>query len=61
MKNGMELIATLNFSWEDHGLIILCIGSDMIKDNQNPTWMLSICSSTSFMDILPLNTAATVR
>merc|ERR1712002_863446 len=24
-------------------------------------WMLSICSSTSFMDILPLNTAATVR
>ncbi len=25
------------------------------------TWMLSICSSTSFMDILPLKTAATVR
>merc|ERR1719309_202242 len=42
-------------------LVITLLGIHSTKYEEFLFWIFNICSSTSFMDILPLNTAATVK
>merc|ERR1712000_403127 len=44
-----------------HTAVLTLLGIHSTKYELFLFWMLSICSSTSFIDILPLKTAATVR
>merc|ERR1711962_920168 len=41
--------------------VLMLLGIHSTKYEEFLFWMLSICSSTSFMDILPRNIVATVR
>merc|ERR1712013_231147 len=44
-----------------HTAVFTLLGIHSTKQLLFLFWMFNICSSTSFIDILPLNTAATVR
>merc|ERR1719323_1361591 len=44
-----------------HTAVFTLLGIHSTKELLFLFWMFNICSSTSFIDILPLNTAATVR